>query len=140
MALKYLGLRDRVHGTRVAFHPLAAGNLPATRWRVLPESSQIRAVSGLLNVKSPLGFLALALVMLVPPLCLLFREPVIAAAGTRNWTVVVITLLLMYFSIFIGFMVLALRDPRLVSTPDAAADERRADAPPALQREESRAA
>lgn len=105
---------------------------------MLPESSQIRAVSGLLNVKSPLHFLALALVMLVPPLCMLFREPVIAAAGTRNWTVVTLTLLRMYFSIFIGFMVLALRDPRVVSAPDAA-DARRADAPSALRREESRA-
>ena len=127
-----------------------AGTAPAHLWRrrnlrprggdVLPESSQIRAVSGLLNVKSPLHFLALALMMLVPPLCLLFREPVIEAAGTRSWTAVAITMLLVYFGIFLGFLVLALRNPRLV-TVDAHAGDGRPDPPAApVPREESRAA
>lgn len=107
---------------------------------MLPESSQIRAVSGLLNVRSPLHFLALALVMLVPPLCLLFRAPVIEAAGARSWTAVAITMLLMYFGIYLGFLVLALRDPRLV-TVDAHAGDGQPDplAAPA-PREESRGA
>lgn len=95
------------------------------------STQHIQAVSGLLKINCPLHFLSLALVALVAPLWQLIRVPVIEAVGARNWMVLVLTVIVVYFSIFIGFMVLALRDPLLVSIPDGPAGERRSDPQPA---------